>query len=390
MVVYSPFDMETQHNPFPVYARMRDEAPVYHNAEIGFYALSRYDDVLAAHLDPATFISSHGVTIEGGETAGPYLILKDPPEHEWHRKVVSRMFTPRSIGHLEPFIRRTASALLDRFVGEPSFDVVDGFSIQLPLEVISELIGIPHDSRQRIHELSDTFAARDDSGEFTAEAAMAGAEIVAFFHGLVADRRQHLGDDIISTMILAEITDADGNTRHMDDEELGGRFFELAFAGHETVARLIANGVVALAWFPDQRRELVADRSLLPNAVEEMLRWDPPSHFQGRWTTADVELHGATIPADSRVVLITGAANHDERRYDAPGLFDIHRHIDRPVGFGFGVHLCLGAALARLETRVAFDELLDRFPEYQLGETGIERMRSSNVRGLKHLPISVG
>ena len=140
---------------------------------------------------------------------------------------------------------------------------------------------------------------------------MAGAEIVAFFHGLVADRRQHLGDDIISTMILAEITDADGNARHMDDEELGGRFFELAFAGHETVARLIANGVVALAWFPDQRRELVADRSLLPNAVEEMLRWDPPSHFQGRWTTADVELHGATIPADSRVVLITGAANHD-------------------------------------------------------------------------------
>ena len=151
----------------------------------------------------------------------------------------------------------------------------------------------------------------------------------------------------------------------------------------------MANGIVALAWYPEQRAELVADRALLPDAVEEMLRWDAPSHYQGRWSTAEVTLHDTTIPADSRVILVTGAANHDERVYDDPERFDIHRRIDTTVSFGYGVHFCLGASLARLETRVAFDELLNRFPEYGIDESGIERMRSSNVRGLSKLPITL-
>ena len=205
--------------------------------------------------------------------------------------------------------------------------------------------------------------------------------------GLVAERRTATGDDVISLLINSPVEDADGRERMLDDDELSYRFIELAFAGHETVAKQIANGVVALAWYPDQRRELVKDPSLMPLAVEEMLRWDPPSHYQGRWTTKEIELHGVTIPADVRVVLLTGSAVHDERQFPEPELFDIHRRPERHVTFGFGIHLCLGAALARLETRIAFEELLRRLPEYEIEEHGVVRAFSSNVRGLQHLPI---
>jgi len=386
-LVYDPFAYETQHNPYPVYARLRDEAPVYHNPELGFYALSRYADVLAAHKDPETFFSSHGVTLEGTEGDQDLLITKDPPLHDWHRKVVSRVFTPRRVNGLEPYMRELCAGLLDRFVGEPGFDAVEQFSIQLPLAVIGELLGIPESQRQEVHHLADRMFTRADGVNISEDAASAQLELGMLLYGIVAERRRHLGDDVISLLIRAEVTDDDGNGWYLTDEELATRVLELAFAGHETVARLVANGIVALAWYPGQRAELVADRSLLPDAVEEMLRWDAPSHYQGRWTSTDVALHDTEIPADSRVILVTGAANHDERVYADPGLFDIHRRTDTTVSFGYGVHFCLGAALARLETRVAFDELLNRFPEYGIDETGVERMRSSNVRGLAKLPV---
>jgi cytochrome P450 len=185
------------------------------------------------------------------------------------------------------------------------------------------------------------------------------------------------------------VEDEEGRSRSLTDDELTFRFLELAFAGHETVAKLIPNGVVALSWYPDQRRELVADPTLIPGAVEEMLRWDPPSHYQGRWTTREVELHGTVIPEDVRVILITGSAGHDERKYPDPELFSIHRDIDKHVSFGFGRHLCLGASLARLETRVAFEELLKRFPDFTVDEAGVQRHYNSNVRGLARLPLVV-
>lgn len=389
-LVYNPFDFETQHNPYPIYRRLRDEAPVYHNPDLGFYALSRYADVLAAHKDPATFVSSKGVTIEGGEANQDLLITKDPPLHEWHRRIVSRVFTPRRVSGLEPYMRRRCAELLDPFRGEPGFDVVEDFSIQLPLSVIGELLGIPESLRQEVHHLADRLFTRDDSGTVSEDAANAQMELATLLYGLVVERRKNLGDDVISLLIRSEVTDDAGNSWHLSDEELATRVLELAFAGHETVARLVANGVVALAWYPDQRRELVTDRSLLPNAIEEMLRWDAPSHYQGRWTTRDVTLHGTTIPAEHRVILITGAANHDDRVYEEPELFDIHRQLDTIVSFGYGIHFCLGAALARLESRVAFDEFLTRFPDYAIDESGVVRMRSSNVRGLAHLPIVLG
>jgi cytochrome P450 len=184
------------------------------------------------------------------------------------------------------------------------------------------------------------------------------------------------------------VRDDDGNEVALTHEQVAYRLLELTIAGHETTAKLIANGVVALDWYPDQRAELVADPSLIPNAVEEMLRWDPPSHYQGRWVERDVTLHGVTIPANSRVILITGAANHDEREFENPEYFDIHRDIERHVGLGFGIHLCVGAALARLETRIAFEELLARYPNYELRQPMV-RAYSSNVRGLSNLPLAL-
>jgi len=389
MVEYSPFDRDTAHNPFPTYRALRDEAPLYHNEQVGFWALSRYADVVAAHLDTDVFSSANGVTIEGVDQGMPFLIVKDPPEHTWHRKIAGRMFTPRRINALEPFIRTTAAGLLDKVADVDEFDLVEHFSFRLPLDVISELIGIPDTVREHIHNLSDRLVARDESGMVTQDAALASLELAQVFVDLVAERRRNPGNDVIVTLMNTEVADDDGNTRSLDDHELANRFLELAFAGHETVAKLIPNGVIALSWYPDQRRELAADPGLIPNAVEEMLRWDPPSHYQGRWTTRDVELHGTVIPAGQRVILITGSAVHDERKYPDPELFDIHRDIDRHVSFGFGRHLCLGAALARLETRVAFEELLNRIPDFTFDETGVERAFSSNIRGLSRLPLRV-
>jgi cytochrome P450 len=388
VAVYDPFDRAMVDNPFPTYRWLRDEEPVHRNEARGFWALSRFDDVLAAHLDPVTFSSAHGVTIDGFEAGAPFLIVQDPPTHTWHRKIVSRVFTPRHIAALEPFIRRTAGDLLDAVADRDRFDLVDHFSLRLPLDVISELIGIPVELRDEVHHLSDRIA--DRQGEAMADDGVAAhGELHQLLVGLVQERRLHPGDDVISMIMTTPTLDDDGNEVSLDDDGLAFRFMELAFAGHETVAKLIANGVVALAWYPDQRRELVADPGLLPGAVEEMLRWDPPSHFQGRWTTTDVELHGTTIPAESRVLLLTGSAGHDERRYDDPELFDIHRNVDRHVSLGFGVHLCLGAALARLETRIAFEELLARVPDFSIADEGVVRAYSENVRGLQHLPVVV-
>lgn len=391
MVEFNPYDWNTAHNPYPVYQQLRDEAPVYHNERFDFWAISRHADVLAAHNDFATFASGGGVTIEGYEKDQPLLIVKDPPQHTWHRKVVARVFTPRRIGDLEPFIRNRAGELLDAVRDQGTFDAVEQFSTRLPLDVISELIGIPEELRETVHQLSDQTALRDhvDEQGFSQEQQLSNMiAMLELYRGLVQERRRNLGDDVISLMITTPVVDADGNEHYPSDDELATRFQELGFAGHETVAKLIANGIVALDWYPDQRRELAGDFSLMRNTVEEMLRWDPPSHLQGRTTTRDVELHGVTIPEGSKTMLVTGAATHDEREYDDPELFDIHRDIAHPVSFGFGMHVCLGAHLARLETRIAFEELLSRYPDFHV-EEGVVRHVLTNVRGVSHLPVTI-
>jgi len=390
-VEYNPFARDTQTNPFPVYRWLRDEAPVYHNAEVGFYALSRFDDVLQAHLDPATFVSSHGVTIEGYDQGQDLLITSDEPRHGWHRKLVSRLFTPRAISELEPKVRDIAAGVLDRARDRGEIDIVSEFSTHLPMMVIAEMLGLPTEARTDLRHFSDRILDRteaDELGNATDDSQRAMVEMMTMLTDIVDEKSKHLGDDIASLLLSARVTDDDGNEVALTHHQVAYRLLELTIAGHETTAKLIANGVVALTWYPDQRAQLVADPSLIPGAVEEMLRWDPPSHYQGRWVERDVTLHGVTIPADSRVVLITGAANHDERAFENPEYFDIHREIERHVGLGFGIHLCVGAALARLETRIAFEELLRRYPNYEVRQPMV-RAYSSNVRGLSNLPLAL-
>jgi cytochrome P450 len=257
--------------------------------------------------------------------------------------------------------------------------------------VIAEMLGLPPETRADLRRTSDRILDRteaDELGNTTDDSQAAMIEMMTLLTEIVDDKSKHLGDDIASMLLSARVTDDDGNEVALTHAQVASRLLEMTIAGHETTAKLIANGVVALTWYPDQRAELVADPSLIPNAVEEMLRWDPPSHYQGRWVERDVTLHGVTIPADSRVILITGAANHDERAFPDAEYFDIHREIERHVGFGFGIHLCIGAALARLETRIAFEELLARYPNYEVRQPMV-RAYSSNVRGLSNLPLAL-
>ena len=387
---YNPFSHALQANPYPVYRWLRDESPVHHNAKIGFYALSRYEDVLAAHLDPRRFSNLHGTTIENISEGMDTLLQKDPPEHTWHRRIVARVFSPKRTADLEPLVRRATVELLDALEGRREFDVVADFSAKLPMSVISEILAIPVELRDKVHDYSNRILIRDPGDEqpvMTGDAMLAAFEYFQMFVEMAEERRKHPQDGVFDLMIQSEIVDDAGNRSFLTNEQLASRFLELAVAGHETVMKLIASGVVALAANPDQRRELANDPSLLPNAVEEMLRCEPPSHYQGRWTTCDVELHGTTIPADQRVLLVTAAATHDDRVYRDPERFDIRREIGRQLGFGFGDHVCLGAPLARLETRVAFEELLRRYPTYEIVEDGVVRAYGTNVQGLKRLPV---
>jgi cytochrome P450 len=315
------------------------------------------------------------------------LINKDDPDHLAHRKIVNRIFTPRAIDGLEEKVRQIAGDLLDEKRESNHLDVVTEYSAALPMLVIAELLGLPEEIRPLLRDQSDRILSREEGETGVPEdAANAMGEMMATLAGTVADHYEHPRDDILSMLITATLSDSVGDDRPLTQEEVTNRLVELTIAGHETTAKLVANGAVALTWYRDQRRELIDDPDLWNGAVEEMLRWDPPSHVQGRWVEEDVTLHGVTIPADSRVALLTAAANHDDRQFEEPELFDIHRKIERHVGFGFGTHLCIGASLARLETRVAFEELLARFPDYEL-DGAPTRAWGSNVRGLAHLPI---
>jgi cytochrome P450 len=386
-VEFNPYDYDTFCDPYPTYRRLRDETPVYHNPELKFWTLARHADVLAAHNDWENFSSTGGVTIEGAEKDAPFLIVKDPPEHRWHRKVIGKVFTPRRIMALEPFIRTRCGELLDRYIGEPEFDVAGEFAVLLPLDVISELIGIPLEMRHDVHVLSDVVAARGD--DLNADATMEAAlKLYELYLGLVKERRTHPRDDVITVLMETEVEDDDGKTRRMSDEEVAFRFYEMGFAGHETVAKGIPNGLLALTNFPGEKARLLADPSLYTSAAEEILRYDPPSQLQGRTTTRDVTLHGVTIPAGEKVMLITGSALRDERAYDEPDRFDVTRQADpSTLFFGYGIHRCIGAHLARLEIKLAFEEILNRFPNFVVDEARAQRKVSTNVRGVAHLPL---
>jgi cytochrome P450 len=387
-VEYDPTSWEVHEDPYPVYRWLRDESPVYHNEKLNFWALSRFQDIWDATLDWNRFTSTYGQTLEKVEMTLPIMISMDPPQHTRVRALVAKAFTPRRVAQMEPIVRRITR---DRLAGlEPGMqiDLFEQLASSMPMDVISTMLGVPAEDRDRVRHLTNAMMHREPGElEMSARQVELGAQLFAFFRQLIDARRRQPEDDLISALIEAELEGEDGRMTRLGDDEMLGFCMLLGIAGHETTARLICNSAVTLAHHPDQRRELAAASDLLPNAVEEFLRIDPPSQVQGRWTTRPVEMHGVTIPEDVRVLLVTGAAQRDPREYDEPDRFDIHRKIDRHLTFGFGHHLCLGKSLARQECRVAFEELLSRFPDYEVDESGLVWAHNNNVRGYAKVPM---
>ncbi|ABW15874.1 cytochrome P450 [Parafrankia sp. EAN1pec] len=389
---WDPFDKIIDVNPHPLWRRLRDEAPVYRNEKHDFYALSRHADVDAAHVEPETYSSAHGTVLElmGPEPFNTgQIIFMDPPTHTLLRVLVSRAFTPRRVGGLEGSIREICAELLDPQIGGGGFDYVQDFAAQLPSLVISKLIGVDEADREEIRQTIDqTFHIEEGKGMINDVSFAAQIKLHTYFSEQIDARRTAPRDDMMTGLAEAEITTDEG-ARRLTTSEAADFTNLLVAAGTETVARLLGWAGDLLEAHPDQRAELAADPSLLGNAVEETLRYESPSPVQGRVNTREVELHGTTIPAKSRILLLTSSANRDERKYPDADRYDIRRNFDSHLAFGRGPHFCLGAALARMEGRIALEETLRRFPNYEVDRDNAVRLHTSTVRGYEKLPIKV-
>jgi cytochrome P450 len=394
MLRYDPYDYDLDRDVHPVWKRLRDEAPLYRNDEYDFWALSRFDDVYDASMDPLTFSSAHGTVLEmiTEEVDGwqsELIIFMDPPRHTAMRKLVSRAFTPRRIDRLETDIAGLVGRYLDPLRDRDSFDYVAEFGALQPPMVIGALLGVPEEDRDAVRVWFDDVLHREPGSiEPSGRAVEAGLAMAQYVIDMVAERRRSPQDDLLTGLIEAEIEE-DGGSRRLTDSELCGFVTMLAGAGVETVARLLSWTAVVLAANPDQRSLLVADPGLIGNAVEELLRYEAPSPIQSRYLTRPVELHGTTVPEGSKVSLLTGSAGRDERVFDDPDRFDVRRSITKHLSFGYGAHFCLGSSLARMEGRIAIDGTLARFPEWEVDETGLEWVHTSTVRGFHHVPIRV-
>jgi cytochrome P450 len=394
-VEFNPFSSDFFDDPYETYRWLRDEAPCYHNTQFRFWALSRFDDVVAAHRDWRTFSSTHGVTIDqltdpDADVAGQSIIMMDPPEHERMRKLVSRAFTPRSITGMEAIAHRVITHYLDAVQGAGSFDAVADFAAPFPVEIIATILGVPEGDRQQIRHWTDEMLSRESDNPRPTQAGMeAGLNQVLYFLELIKDKRAHPDDDMINQLIEAEVEGDDGQRNRLTDEEIAGFATLLAAAGSETVTKLVGSAIVLFDRNPKEWRKVIDDPGRIPDAVEETLRYWPPSQIQGRFSHLDSTWHGVTIPAGEAVILLTGAANRDEREYDNPDVFDIDREIGLSVGLGHGIHSCLGAALARLESRLAIDEWRKRWPEYSVDESGLRRVEMANVAGYSNVPVTV-
>ncbi|OBK82576.1 cytochrome [Mycobacterium sp. 1165178.9] len=393
-IEFDPFSTEFFNGAYDTYRRLRDQAPIYYNAKWDFWALTRYDDVAPATKDHETFSSAKGATLDmvkAHDDAIPVpkvIISMDPPEHQKMRRLVSNVFTPRSIAALEDMVRDKVYERIEA-LDLASFDVVADFSALFPNEVITTMLGVPKQDRDQIRLWLDLLLERHP-GEIatTKRGYQASVSTGLYYYDLVQQRRAHPEDDMISRLIETEI-ERDGVVEKLTDVDITGFATMLGGAGAETVTKLVGNAMVAFADFPDQWRKLRDDRSKIPAAVEELLRYEAPSQYQVRTATRDVMYYGTTIPAGSAVLLVTGSATRDERMFDDPDRLDIDR--DRKMGFnlafGYGIHSCLGAALARMESRIALDALLDLLPEYEVDRDGLQRVAMANVCGWSNVPV---
>ncbi|MDH3705492.1 MAG: cytochrome P450 [Acidimicrobiia bacterium] len=396
-VYYDPFDTDIDRDAVAVWRRLRDEAPLYRNDEHDFWALSRYDDVLAGLLDVDTYLSGYGTTLDlmsDEPFPMPMFIFRDPPEHTLLRKLVSRAFTPRKISDLEQRITEICDELFEPVADLRQFDYVDSFAALLPPTVILALLGFPPGHAEELRQSMDASLDIDpdaSTGTSRAEVIDAsgnlGSAVYAMVPELCRARRAEPQDDLLTVLATHERELLDGSTRPLTNEEINATIALIAGAGAETVARMLGWASVLLARHPDQRAELRADPALVPNAVDEILRYEAPSPVQGRRLAAAVELHGRTVPAGANVLLINGSGNRDERHFADPDRFDVHRPIDRHLSFGYGAHFCIGAALARLEGRIALEQTLSHLRDWEVDETEVEWVHTSTVRGPASVPV---
>jgi cytochrome P450 len=391
-VYYDPYDVNINADPYPVFRRLRDEAPLYYNERYRFWALSRYADVERAFVDWQTFSSSHGDVLEvvqsGMEIPSGMVVWEDPPVHTQHRGLLSRLFTPKRMNMLEEQVRTYCAACLDPLVGTDQFDFVKDLGAEMPTRVIGMLLGIPESDRTAIRDRADRMLKTDPGQPMDAQRAttIRGDQ----FEEYIDWRVQHPSDDLMTALLRAEFVDETGRTRTLSRQEVLTYTLVVAGAGNETSGRLIGWLGKLLGDYPDQRRHVVADRSLIPGTVEETLRFETPAPHVARYVARDIELYGTRVPAGSALLLLVGSANRDERRYPDPDRFDVRRRDSSHITFGFGLHYCLGASLARIQGRVALDEVLKRFPDWEVDYDNIKLATTSTVRGWETMPVHVG
>ena len=388
---YDPYRPEINADPYPVYRRLRDEAPLYYNEPHDFYAVSRIEDVERCLVDRETFSSAKSSVLEiirsDFEMPPGVFIFEDPPLHTVHRGLVSRVFTPRKMAAIEPQVRAYCARILDPLVGSGRFDFVRDLGAQMPMRVIGMLIGIPESEQERVRDFVDD-GLRTEEGK-PMDSGTGQLLSGDFYADYVEWRSRNPSDDLMTELLTIEFEDEKGETRRLAREEILTYINIVSGAGNETTTRLIGWSGKILGEQPAQRRQLVESPSLVPNAIEEVLRFEPPAPHAARYVTRDVEVHGQKVPAGSAMLCLMGSANRDERRHPDPDTFDIHRAVGQHLTFGYGIHFCLGAALARLEGRVALEEVLKRFPEWEVDWSGAVWANTSTVRGWDSLPVLV-
>jgi cytochrome P450 len=388
-VYYDPYDMGIDDDPYPVWKRLRDEAPLYRNEEHNFYALSRWDDVESALGDFGAYRSGRGTILDiiriGMEIPPGIILFEDPPIHDVHRRLLARVFTPRRMTEIEPLVRQFCAKALDPLVGTQEFDAIEDFGAFVPMRTIGFLLGIPEEDQEAIRKFTDdTISIQDGKpAEHNADSFNGTNDMVAEYIDWRAD---HPSDDLMTDLLNAEVEE-DGVHRRLTRTEAVTYTNVIVGAGNETATRLIGFTLQLLAENPDQRKEIVADPSLIQSTIEEVLRYEAPSPVQARYLAHDVKIHGEVLREDSIVLLLNGSANRDERHFEDADRFNIHRPAGLHLSFGYGLHFCLGAALARLEARIALEEVLKRWPQWEVDYGRAHKAHTGSVRGWASLPV---
>ncbi len=408
-LVYDPYDPEIDKNPYTIWKRMRDEAPLYYNEKHDFYALSRYEDVHHGLQNWQDYSSARGTLLEliqpgpmdqserENEADMGMMIFSDPPAHDIARRLVHDRFSPRAVKAFEDRARYLVNYFLDQVEGQSEFDFVEDIVRPIPPMMIGHILGVPEQDQAYLGRLVDASLAYDPEegpGEIVDGVRVGNESHVAianYIGELVAERAKNPTDDMVTMLVNADVEMADGQVRKLDTKEVISFFMLLQGAGSETTARALGWAGVLLGRNPDQRRFLIDNPDRMRNAVEELIRYEPPTPIQSRLVTRDVEWYGVTVPAGSKMALLNGSAGRDERQYENPDTFDVTRNpAPRHLSFGFGTHVCLGASLARLEMRVAIEEVLKRYPDWEVDESGVKLVHTTTVRGPASVPVRVG